>query len=82
MGKIIGLILLILVFYIVWKLIKRIFFFKVFKSLNDFPKNPYREQQKEGNTKKQREFKKDIKWDAETVEYEEIPDNESKKTKS
>lgn len=72
-------ILILLVFYFAWQYIKRAIFRKFFKTFTSYSEGQYPHEdniyQKET---KNREFKKDIKWDAETVEFEEIPDTKDK----
>ena len=42
-------------------------------------KNSYKEEeQKTSNRTKNRKFKKDINWDAETIDFEEIPDSKNR----
>lgn len=79
MKVIIIFIFIFLIFYFIWQFIKRTIFFKIFKTFQNFPQNnkAYQEE-RETQTKKNREFKKDIKWDAETIEFEEIPDSNQK----
>lgn len=80
MKILIGFILVLLAFYLLWKWIKRLFFIKIFKTLNqNFPQsNGHYGEEKSSNDRKSREFKKDINWDAETVEFEEIPNSKDK----
>lgn len=74
MKLIIGILITFLIFYIAWQFIKRAIFIKIFKNLNNFPHNNQSYEEPISQKKmKNREFKKDIKWDAETIEYEEIP---------
>lgn len=56
------------------------FFIKFFKTMNTFSqKNSYKEEeQKTSNRTKNRKFKKDINWDAETIDFEEIPDSKNR----
>ncbi len=78
MKTIIVFIIIFLIFYFIWQFIKRMFFVKFLKTMNTFSQNsPY---QKEGhkNRKKNGEFKKDINWDAETIDFEEIPDSKNR----
>ncbi|MDO4763547.1 MAG: hypothetical protein Q4A00_04115 [Flavobacteriaceae bacterium] len=72
-----GIIIVFCIFYFVWQWIKRKIYIKIFKTLSGFSpnekaKNPTQNPQ---STKSQRKFKKDINWDAETVEFEEVPEN-------
>lgn len=53
-----------IIFFFVWNILKRIFF----KSFYQFPIQKETKKQKENINQK-------IKWDAETVEYEEIKEN-------
>ena len=53
------------------------FFVKFLKTMNTFSQNsPYQEEGRK-NRKKNGEFKKDINWDAETIDFEEIPDSKN-----
>lgn len=80
MKILIGFILVLLAFYLLWKWIKRLIIVKIFKTLNqNFPQsNGHYREEEPSNDKKNKEFKKDIKWDAETVEFEEIPKSKDK----
>jgi hypothetical protein len=63
-------ILAVIIIFFVWNILKRLFFnafYKNFPALN--PKNQQQNQQ-QTNSKKMPEQK--VKWDAETVDYEEI----------
>ncbi|HAP94741.1 hypothetical protein [Epilithonimonas hominis] len=69
-------ILATIIIFFVWNILKRLFFnafYKNFPALN--PKNQQQNQQ-QSNSKKMPNQK--VKWDAETVDYEEI--KEEKKT--
>ncbi|MFC4164038.1 hypothetical protein [Epilithonimonas zeae] len=69
-------ILAVIIIFFVWNILKRLFFnafYKNFPALN--PKNQQQNQQ-QSNSKKMPNQK--VKWDAETVDYEEI--KEEKKT--
>jgi len=63
-------ILAVIIIFFVWNILKRLFFnafYKNFPALN--PKNQQQNQQ-QTNSKKMPEQK--VKWDAETVDYEEV----------
>lgn len=74
MKVIIIFIFIFLIFYFAWQFIKRAIFIKIFKTLNKFSQNDTKNERETQFAKQNKEFKKDIKWDAETVEFEEIPD--------
>lgn len=76
MKTVIGFIIVFLILYFGWKIIKRLILKKIFKTLNNFPQNQqsYGEGKNTQSQKPKKEFKKDIKWDAETIDFEEIPD--------
>lgn len=64
-----------LIFYFLWQIAKHLIFKKIFKTFNQFNQgnSTYGEESKANPQKKNREFKKNIKWDAETIDFEEIP---------
>ena len=72
MKFVLELILATIIIFFVWNIMKRLFFSSFYK----FPKqNP--QQQKPSESKKN--IDKNLKWDAETVDYEEV--KEEKQTK-
>lgn len=82
MKTIIFCVFLFLIFYFVWRVIKKSFFFKMYKSVDDFRRNQNHQhtRNKSRNTSSSnKKFKKDIKWDAETVDFEEVPEQNSEK---
>ena len=48
-------------------------FFKIYKAANA-QQREYENQRNNSGAASKKEFKKDIKWDAETVDYEEVKD--------
>ena len=48
-------------------------FFKFYKAANA-QRREYENQRNNSSSVSKKEFKKDIKWDAETVDYEEVKD--------
>jgi hypothetical protein len=48
-------------------------FFKFYKAANA-QQREYQNQRNNSSSASKKEFKKDIKWDAETVDYEEVKD--------
>lgn len=48
-------------------------FFKFYKAANT-QRREYENQRNNSSSASKKEFKKDIKWDAETVDYEEVKD--------
>lgn len=80
MKIIIVFIFIFLIFYFIWQVIKRTIFLKFFKNLENLAQNNQASyNDREPEPKRNRELKKNINWDAETVEYEEIPNDNPKK---
>ena len=76
MKFILELVLATIIIFFVWNILKRLFFnsfYKNFPSLN--PRN-YAKPSKTASKK----IKEKVDWDAETVDFEEIPDNKNKRT--
>lgn len=71
--KFIGLLLLCFICYLILKFIRRSVFFKFYKAANA-QRREYENQRNNSSSASKKEFKKDIKWDAETVDYEEVKD--------
>lgn len=71
-------IFIILIFYFIWQFVKRSIFFRIFKTFNDISQNAASSGEEYSQSTKNKGFKRDIKWDAETIEYEEIPDFKDK----
>ncbi len=72
MKFVLELILATIIIFFVWNIMKRLFFSNFYK----FPKsNP----QQEKSTTSKKNIDKNLKWDAETVDYEEV--KEEKQTK-
>lgn len=71
---IIELILITIVLFFVWNILKRIFFNKFYKYTGFRPQqNTPKEETKNANIEKK------VKWDAETVDYEEVRENKDKR---
>lgn len=68
-------ILITIVLFFVWNILKRIFFNKFYKYTGFRPQNSEKEEIK--NSKKN--IDKKVKWDAETVDYEEVKDSNEKR---
>lgn len=71
-------ILIFLTFYFIWQFIKRTFFIKIFKTMNSFSQKSSDQEEESRNsqsTKRNPRFKKNINWDAETIDFEEISDS-------
>ncbi len=68
MKYILEFILATIIIFFVWNILKRIFF----KSFYKFPTQNKNEQ----NIKKEKKLDQKINWDAETVDYEEIKDDQ------
>ena len=69
MKFILELVLGTIIIFFVWNILKRLFFnsfYKNFPQLN--PKNYQQQEQKKSDKK----IKEKVRWDAETVEYEEV----------
>jgi hypothetical protein len=67
MKYILELVLSTIIIFFVWNSLKRIFFKKYYQ----FPPS---DKQNSSQNKKNKKNEKDINWDAETVDYEEIKD--------
>ncbi|WP_375180998.1 hypothetical protein [Chryseobacterium sp.] len=65
-----------IIIYFVWNILKRIFFKKFHSYLFNRNRNENRGEQ---NIKNSDNTKKKINWDAETVDYEEVKENNSKR---
>lgn len=76
--KFLGFILVLVVLYITWKILKRMIFMKIYKNIEHLSKNQQDDRNPEQRPKK--DNRKNIKWDAETIDYEEVPHNESPKS--
>ncbi|UOE38993.1 MULTISPECIES: hypothetical protein [Chryseobacterium] len=68
-------ILITIVLFFVWNILKRIFFNKFYKYTGFRPQNSEKEEIK--NSKNN--IEKKVKWDAETVDYEEVKDSNEKR---
>lgn len=62
-------VLMTIIIFFVWNILKRIFY----KSFYSFNQNENRTQKQRENVKQTQKEKK-INWDAETIDYEEIED--------
>ena len=71
--KFIGLLLLCFICYLILQFIRRSVFFKFYKAAKA-QRREYENQRNNSSSASKKEFKKDIKWDAETVDYEEVKD--------
>ncbi|REC51255.1 hypothetical protein [Chryseobacterium mucoviscidosis] len=65
-----------IIIYFVWNILKRIFFKKFHSYLFNQNRN---ENRKEQDIRNSDNTKKKINWDAETVDYEEVKENNSKR---
>ena len=65
-----------IIIYFVWNILKRIFFRKFHSYLFNQNRN---ENRREQDIKNSDNTKKKINWDAETVDYEEVKENNSKR---
>ena len=66
------LILATIIVFFIWNILKRIFLNKFYKK---FPQNPLNKE----TPKKENKINQKVNWDAETVEYEEIKENNETK---
>jgi len=66
-------ILVVIIIFFVWNTLKRIFFFPFYQGLNRKEKDNNYSQEQNKNSKKN--MKQNLKWDAETIDYEEIKDD-------
>lgn len=64
------LVLITIILFFVWNILKRIFFNKFYKYTGFRPNNNPEKETKTSNTN----IEKKVKWDAETVDYEEVKD--------
>jgi len=65
-----------IIIYFVWNILKRIFFKKFHSYLSKQNRNENRREQDIRNSDN---TKKKINWDAETVDYEEVKENNNKR---
>lgn len=65
-----------IIIYFVWNILKRIFFKKFHSYLFNHNRN---ENRKEQDIRNSDNTKKKINWDAETVDYEEVKENNNKR---
>jgi len=65
-------ILIALILFFVWNAFKRIFFSFFYQGMNNNKRNNNSQNK---TTKSERKGEKKLKWDAETIEYEEIKDD-------
>lgn len=65
-----------IIIYFVWNILKRIFFKKFHSYLFNQNRN---ENRREQDIKNSDNTKKKINWDAETIDYEEVKENNSKR---
>lgn len=72
MKYILEIILTVIIIFFLWNILKRLFFATFFK----FPKPKQQDEVRQQKTKKNLDSK--IKWDAETVDYEEVKDTNKK----
>ncbi|KUJ52654.1 hypothetical protein [Chryseobacterium sp. JAH] len=69
-------VLITIILFFVWNILKRIFFNKFYKYTGF---KPQERAQKENIKNSNTNIEKKVKWDAETVDYEEIKDKNSSK---
>lgn len=67
------LVLATIIIFFVWNILKRIFFKSFYKYTGFKPNNNPQQDIKNSNTN----IEKKVKWDAETVDYEEVKDRNS-----
>lgn len=70
MKYIFELILATIIIFFVWNILKRLFFNSFYKNFPNLNPRNHQQQNERSNTKKMPDQK--VKWDAETVDYEEI----------
>lgn len=68
-------ILATIIIFFVWNILKRIFFKTFYKYTGFNPQNNPQQDIKSSNTN----IEKKVKWDAETVDYEEVKENSKNK---
>jgi len=69
------LILATIIIFFVWNILKRIFFKSFYKYTGFKPNNVQNQETKNSN----KNIDKKVKWDAETVDYEEVKDKNNAK---
>lgn len=72
MKYLLELILATVILFFVWNILKRIFLNKFYKN---FPSSFNQKKENEHTTVADKKVSQKVNWDAETVEYEEIKDN-------
>lgn len=72
MKYLLELILATVILFFVWNILKRIFLNKFYKN---FPSSFNQKKQNEHTTVADKKVSQKVNWDAETVEYEEIKEN-------
>lgn len=63
-------ILIVIIIFFVWNILKRLFFNSFYKNFPNF--NPGNQQNQNPKTDSKKMPNQKIKWDAETVDYEEV----------
>lgn len=63
-----------IIIFFVWNMLKRIFLNKFYKFTGFNPNNNQKQETKTSNAT----LEKKVKWDAETVDYEEVKDNKKR----
>lgn len=82
MKYIIEFFLVFVIIYFLWNILKRLIFSSLQKRFNSAINNQRQQQQNHAqNPQQQKTVEKEpkLKWDAETVEYEEVKDEDTKK---
>lgn len=72
MKYILELILVVIIIFFVWNILKRLFFNSFYKN---FPQLNPRNQNNQQDAKPNKNIKEKVNWDAETVDYEEIKED-------
>ncbi|MCW3159737.1 hypothetical protein [Chryseobacterium oryctis] len=75
MKYILELVLSAIIIFFVWNILKRIFF----KSFYSYRFNNHQNNKKQDNNSSNKNINQNLKWDAETVDYEEVKENNDKR---
>lgn len=78
MKYIIEFLLVFIIIYFLWNILKRLIFSSLQKRFNNVV-NTQKQQQQQAHPQRTVEKEPKLNWDAETVEYEEVKDEDTKK---
>ncbi|QIG90703.1 hypothetical protein G6R40_14080 [Chryseobacterium sp. POL2] len=72
MKFVIELVLGTIIIFFVWNILKRLFFNSFYKNFPQLNPRNYQKQQEQQSAKSDKKLKEKVKWDAETVDFEEV----------